>query len=446
MYVCRLTRASSVHASLDLGSYMLKSSGGGVWGNRIYAAVALSKTTRPDPKDPAKRVPVGFSLRLAYWSDDFDGQIPYDPFGEEAATNKLPKAKLIEIFEDLETDPTSTNYWGRRLNGTSALAELELKTTGEPTDVPSFKKGSLSGGSDGQGSIDVSDYKGDTSGNPPRSEPQGLAALDLDRYRDVSLVYAPSPPDAKRVGLEIIRHCEGKRFRFAVVDPDSGTDDNSKLDPRSLFTDTPYAAFYFPWLYASDPEDGATKLVPPGGYALGVMARTDSQRGVFKAPANEIVQGVIGLEFKVNADKQGSLNQQGCNVIRDFSSGEIRVWGARTMSSDPEWKYISIRRLFIFLERSIYEGTQWVVFEPNNEELWDRVKDSIRLFLRALWRDGALLGSTENEAFFVRCDRTTMSQEDILNGRLICEIGVAAVRPAEFIIFRIFQRTAKVQP
>ena len=331
------------------------------------------------------------------------------------------------------------------MNGTSALAELELKTTAESTDVPSFKTGLLTGGSDGQGSIDFSDYQGDTSGNPPRKEPQGLAALDLDRYRDVSLVYAPSPPDSKRVVLEVIRHCEGNRFRFAVVDPDSGTDDNSKLDPRGLFTDTQYAAFYFPWMYASDPQNGATNLVPPGGYALGIMARTDSQRGVFKAPANEVVRGVIGLEFKVNADKQGVLNQQGCNVILKFSSGDIRVWGARTISSDSNWRYISIRRLLIFLERSIYEGTQWVVFEPNNEQLWDQVKDSIRLFLRAVWRDGALFGSTENEAFFVSCDRTTMSQADILNGQLICEIGVAAIRPAEFIIFRVFQRTAEAQ-
>ena len=445
LYVCRLTRASSVRASLDLGSYILKATGGGVWGNRIYATFAASETQRPHSNDPTKSLPLVFSVRLAYWSDNIEGQIPYDPFSGDSAEspNNAARATLIEIFEDLVTEPTSADYWGIRLNGNSALAEVELKTTGKATDLPSFNTGLFTGGSDGQGSIDFSDYQGDTSGNPPRDEPQGLAALDLGRYRDVSLVYAPSPPDSRRVTLEIIRHCEEKRFRFAVVDPDSGTDDTSKLDPRILFTDTQYAAFYFPWVYIPDPQNGTTKLVPPGGYALGVMARTDSQRGVFKAPANEIVQDIVGLEFKVSADKQGLLHQQGCNVIRDFPSGGIRVWGARTMSADPIWKYISVRRFLIFLERSIYEGTQWVVFEPNNDKLWDRVKDSIRLFLRTLWRDGALFGRTEEEAFFVSCDLTTMTQADILNGQLICEIGVAVVQPAEFIIFRIFQATAE---
>ena len=447
LYVCRLTRGSSAQASIDLGSYILKATGGGEWGNRIYATVAVTKTKGSDPDDPTKDLPARFSVGLAYWSDNTEGQIPYNPFNTDSAdsSNKAPGATLIEIFEDLVTDPTSADYWGKRLNGNSALAELELKPTGKPTDLPSFKAGLFTGGTDGHGAIDVSDYRGETCGNPPRDKPQGLAALNHDRYRDVSLVYAPSPLDSKRVALEVIRYCEGKRFQFAVVDPDSGTDDSSRLDPRTLFTDTQYAAFYFPWVYISEPQNGSTKLVPPGAYALGVMARTDSQRGVFKAPANEIVQGIVGLEFKVNAEKQGVLNQQGCNVIRDFSSGGIRVWGARTMSSDPIWKYISTRRFFIFLERAIYQGTQWVIFEPNDDKLWDQVKDSIRLFLRTLWRDGALFGRTEEEAFFVSCDRTTMTQEDILNGHLICEIGVAIVRPAEFVIFRLFQKTAEAQ-
>jgi phage tail sheath protein FI len=176
-----------------------------------------------------------------------------------------------------------------------------------------------------------------------------------------------------------------------------------------------------------------------------VYARSDTERGVFKAPANEIVRGALALEFDINDAMQDNLNPKGVNVIRSFPGRGIRVWGARTITSNALWKYVSVRRLFIFLERSIYEGTQWVVFEPNDDKLWARVVDTLRLFLRAQWRLGALFGRTEQEAFFITCDRTTMSQDDILNGRLICEIGIAPVRPAEFVIFRIFQNTAESQ-
>ena len=178
---------------------------------------------------------------------------------------------------------------------------------------------------------------------------------------------------------------------------------------------------------------------------LGIYARTDAERGVFKAPANEVVRGALDVGFAISENTQGVLNPRGVNAIRVLPAEGIRVWGARTLSSDGLWKYVSVRRLFIFLERSIYEGTQWVVFEPNDDKLWARVKDTIRLFLRSQWRSGALLGQTEDEAFFVTCDRTTMTQGDILNGRLICEIGIAPVRPAEFVVFRIFQNTAEAR-
>jgi phage tail sheath protein FI len=153
----------------------------------------------------------------------------------------------------------------------------------------------------------------------------------------------------------------------------------------------------------------------------------------------------VDLEYEINDQQQDALNPRGVNVIRKFPGRGIRIWGARTLTSNALWKYVSVRRLFIFLERSIYEGTQWVAFEPNDERLWARVKDAIRLFLRSQWRSGALLGRAEEEAFFISCDRTTMSEDDILNGRLICEIGVAPVRPAEFVIFRIIQQTAEAQ-
>jgi phage tail sheath protein FI len=219
----------------------------------------------------------------------------------------------------------------------------------------------------------------------------------------------------------------------------------SALDPRTAIQDTSYAAFYYPWLVIADPQTGARRTVPPGGHVLGVYARTDLERGVFKAPANETLRGVLELEFDVNDATQDLLNPRGVNVIRLFAGGGIRVWGARTMASNALWKYVSVRRLLIFLERSIYDGTQWVVFEANGKPLWERVTDAIRLFLRGQWRLGALLGATEDKAFFVKCDETTMTQDDIDNGRLICEVGVAPVRPAEFVIFRIFQHTARTQ-
>ena len=155
--------------------------------------------------------------------------------------------------------------------------------------------------------------------------------------------------------------------------------------------------------------------------------------------------GAIDLEYVVNDGTQELLNPRGVNAIRQFPARGIRVWGARTLSTDSLWKYVSVRRLFIFLERSIYEGTQWAVFEPNDETLWERVNETIRQFLRTQWRNGALIGTKENQAFMIACDRSTMTQDDILNGRLICEIGVAPVRPAEFIIFRLFQRTVEAQ-
>ena len=178
---------------------------------------------------------------------------------------------------------------------------------------------------------------------------------------------------------------------------------------------------------------------------LGLYARTDIERGVWKAPANDALRGVFDLEYYVDTDTQGVLNPRGVNAIRRFPARGIRVWGARTLSDNGLWKYVSVRRLFIFLENSIYVNTQWVVFEPNDDKLWERVKDTIRLFLRTQWRNGALMGRTEEEAFTITCDRSTMTQDDILNGRLICEIGIAPVRPAEFVIFRIFQHTAEAQ-
>ena len=245
----------------------------------------------------------------------------------------------------------------------------------------------------------------------------------------------------------VISQCERLKDRFAIVSAPGHLADVSSIRPPR---DTAYAAFYYPWIRIVSAGSKDSVLMPASGHVAGIYARTDLERGVHKAPANEVVRGLDcdgthdPLEFFISKSEQEVLNPRGVNVIRDFrSEGRgVRVWGARTMSSDPEWKYISVRRFFIFVEESIDEGTQWVVFEPNSEATWSIVRRTVTDFLRRLWRNGALVGVTEDDAFFVKCDRTTMTQDDIDNGRLICLIGMAPLRPAEFVIFRIGQKTA----
>jgi phage tail sheath protein FI len=193
---------------------------------------------------------------------------------------------------------------------------------------------------------------------------------------------------------------------------------------------------------ATDPTQPALIDVPPSGAVCGIYARSDVQRGVWKAPANETVTGALALQRDVRFGEQEVLNPLGINCVRALPGRGIRVWGARTISSDPEWMYVNIRRYFLYLEASIDRGTQWAVFEPNGEALWANVRTAVSDFLYNEWVSGALLGGTPKEAFFVRCDRTTMTQNDLDNGRLICLIGVAAIKPAEFVILRIGQKTA----
>jgi phage tail sheath protein FI len=385
-------------------------------------------------------LPVGINLVAAYWSVAPAAGL-FDPLADTTTT---PRPQLVETFADVWLDPASPDFFDKRVNGNSALVVLSRADTQPsstlPPLIPAYGASALSGGVTSATGISSADYTGD---DPDPSQRIGLAALLLDNYRDVALLYSPNAPVA--IVKELIAQCELQKFRFTVVDSPSGMGDIAAFDPRTTLSDTEYAALYYPWIYISDPQSGARVRVPPGGHVLGVYARTDTNRGVYKAPANEALPDVIDLEFKVDDNAQATLNPRGVNAIRNLPGRGIRVWGARTLSSNTLWKYVPVRRLFIFLERSIYEGTQWVVFEPNDERLWARVKDTIRLFLRTQWREGALMGTTEDQAFQIACDRTTMTQDDILNGRLIVVIGIAPVRPAEFVVFRIFQNTAEAQ-
>jgi phage tail sheath protein FI len=432
LYVARIVGAGAATASQTIGGLTVRASGPGAWGNRVWVRVL--------PVIVGGNV-TSVTLRIAYWREpDPPNLDPFDP----ASVGLAPQPQIQEEFKDLSVDPALPDYFAQRV--ASAVAVVSENGVDASSWSSSMPGSFLAGGGDAGGSPTADDYVGEIDPAIGRHEPQGLAALTSTEFRDLALVYAPFPSDdaSNSVARCIVEHCEAHRFRFAVID--SANVDPMTLHPRDAATgtaDTQYAAYYTPWLIVTEPITGGRVTVPPGGHVLGIYARVDAARGVHEAPANEVVHGAVDLAFAVPDNMQDELNPRGVNAIRAFPSRGIRVWGARTLSSNGLWKYVPVRRFFIFLELSIAEGLQWAVFEPNDERLWARVRDTVRLFLRAQWRSGALFGRTEDEAFFIVCDRSTMTDDDVLNGRLVCEIGVAPVRPAEFVIFRVFLRTAE---
>jgi uncharacterized protein len=276
----------------------------------------------------------------------------------------------------------------------------------------------------------------------------GLAALES--IEEIAIVAAPgssanySGENRSRVDEitdSLIQHSEKMRYRMAVLDmPDGLNPDEARAYRARL--DSSYAALYYPWVWINDSRAKAALKLPPSGFITGVYARNDSQRGVSKAPSNLGLRSVAGLEIPLTKPQLDLLNEQGINCLRAFQGRGYRVWGARTTSSDPEWKYVNLRRYNVYLEHSIDRGTQWVVFEPNGEALWANVRRTVEDFLFNEWQSGALQGTKPEQAYFVHCDRSTMTQNDLDNGRLVCLIGVATVRPAEFVIIRIGQWTA----
>jgi uncharacterized protein len=293
--------------------------------------------------------------------------------------------------------------------------------------------------------LDASDFEGDVA---RRKGMGGLAAVD-----EVTMVCMP---DAMTLGTDgddvalrdlqgkMIAHCEGAGDRMAILDAPPNMLPQEILEWRmnTAGYDSKFATLYYPWIEVMDPISNQPMLVPPSGHVAGVWCRTDANRGVHKAPANEVVMGVNGLGFQVTQGEQGGLNKVGINCIRSFPGRGIRIWGARTLSSDPEWRYINVRRLFNYIAESIMEGTQWSVFEPNDERLWMQLRIAASNFLTRTWREGALFGATPEQAFFVKCDAETNPPEVIEAGQVICEIGIAPVKPAEFVVFRLSQYSA----
>ncbi|HSW22254.1 MAG TPA: phage tail sheath subtilisin-like domain-containing protein [Burkholderiaceae bacterium] len=294
----------------------------------------------------------------------------------------------------------------------------------------------LTGGSNG-GDLTEIDLIGSDNGPGQRTGIQALSERD-----DIAMVAVPGVTGEAVQGA-LITHAELMRYRVAVLDAPLGAQDVTALQAHRNNYDSKYAAYYAPWVRALNvARNGRVESFPPSAYAMGIYARSDNTVGVHKAPANEVVRNISDLVLPFTAAEQDVLNPVGINLIRDLSPRGLRLWGARTLSSDPEWTYLNVRRLFIFIEHSIDIGTQWVVFEPNSEALWARVIETINSFLFGVWKSGALMGTTPEEGYFIRCDRTTMTQDDVDNGRLVCEIGLAPVKPAEFVIFRIGQFTA----
>ena len=338
------------------------------------------------------------------------------------------------------------NLIGLRLGADVTAAALQAAIAALPAvpgDPDDRRFVALVGGSDGSAPV---------AGNEttPGSYAHGLAVLA--GLEDISIVAAPGSSafaEAQAVQNALVSHAEHRRaYRIAVLDTPPQQLPGQVRTARGRI-DSKYAALYYPWVVVPNPlaRVGDASIpkeiaLPPSGFVCGIYARNDVERGVYKAPANEVVRGALRFEIDINFSTQEMLNPIGVNVLRYLSGRGYRLWGARLASSDPEWKYVSDRRYFNYLEASIDRGTQWAVFEPNGERLWANVRQTITDFLYGEWKGGALLGSSTEEAFFVRCDRSTMTQNDLDNGRLVCLVGVAIIRPAEFVIFRIGQKTA----
>lgn len=348
----------------------------------------------------------------------------------------------VELYEGVSLNVGSASYI-TKIMAKSDLVDVaagEMKDAANPLSVFNAAADAekavvfLAGGSDG-GKKGITDdiFMGTDAGPGKRT---GLAAFK--EINNVSIMAIPGVT-SPAVQLALVAHCAGTGASFAVLDvPQNLTRPQDVLAHREK-VDSDYAAMYHPWIQIYDVLNKKPAYIPPSGAVCGIYARSDVERGVHKAPANEVVYNCIGLSCLYNKAEQDVLNPAGVNLIRVLPGQGIRVWGARTCSSNSLWKYVNVRRLFIYLEESIKSQTNWAVFEPNDEMLWSRVGRTIRAFLRDMWRNGALVGSTEDQAFYVNIGRDTMSQSDILNGRLICEIGVAPSRPAEFVIFRITQ-------
>ena len=343
----------------------------------------------------------------------------------------------IEAANFIEKKTAKSDLIAVTYSGSNETGDLLAALADDAGDVVAVE---FTGGSNGSAAdLTAADFIGTDGGAGNRTGIQSFLDNDV-----VSIMAVPGVTDPN-VQLTLVAHCENLGSRFAVLDlPRNARKIDEIIAHRDIFSSS-YAGLYHPWLQVFDPLDKKNIAIPPSGSVIGLFARSDNSRGVHKAPANEVIKACVGLDCQFNKGEQDMLNPKGVNLIRSFPGQGIRVWGARTASTDPSWEYVNIRRLFIFIEESIKANTNWAVFEPNDQALWTRVQRTISVFLNNMWRNGSLAGASADEAFFVNIGRNTMSQDDIDNGRLVCVIGVAPVKPAEFVIFRITQNTGSAE-
>ncbi|HXH22482.1 MAG TPA: phage tail sheath C-terminal domain-containing protein [Dehalococcoidia bacterium] len=363
--------------------------------------------------------------------------------------------KAPEVFENLTLRRGDPRNAVDVINATETGSKLIMIEDLAPRGVsvadraPAPATYQMTGGGEALTALTTTDFQGSVAS---RSGIEGLEALE-----DVTMVVVPDLMKALEDGLldmegvislqkAILAHCERMEDRVAILDTPPGLDptqvDDWKMKVANLISDGGYGALYYPWIKVDDPATNTTRFIPPSGHMAGIWSRSDDNRGVHKAPANEQVLGVLDLETQLTMEELGTLNVHSINCIRAFPGRGIRVWGARTLAeAASEWRYINVRRVFNYVKKSLEQGTQWVVFEPNDESLWARVRRDITAFLTRLWGTGALFGATADEAFYVKCDRETNPPEVIDAGMMVCEIGIAPVKPAEFVIFHIRQIT-----
>jgi phage tail sheath protein FI len=349
----------------------------------------------------------------------------------EVSTKKGAKNAVTVVNQASKLVQLEELAKGGALERPAAGTKINLGGGGAAAPVPAVR-------------ISAEDYVGDAADRTGFAGLEAIEEITMLSVPDLMAAYQRRMIDlegVQAVQLAMIAHCELMGDRMAILDPPPGLNAQQIKEWRvdKAGYDSKQAALYWPWVKVFDPATGQNQFVPPSGHMAGVWARSDATRGVHKAPANEVVRGAITLELNITKSEHDLLNPHGINVVRAFPGRGIRIWGARTLSSDPAWRYINVRRLFNYLEESILNGTQWVVFEPNDFDLWQRIRRTIASFLVRQWRDGALFGQTADEAFYVKCDSETNPAENIDAGQVTCEIGIAPVKPAEFVVFRLAQ-------
>ncbi|MFM8530245.1 MAG: phage tail sheath family protein [Ilumatobacteraceae bacterium] len=378
--------------------------------------------------------------------------------GSSTDEGEAPKFNLVVTVGGKESerfDDVSLADVSAKVNGTSTKIKVETKIDlGSLTDpaIAGIKTGAYAIAPAPAVPVEVKP-KHFAGSESERTGINGLVIADeVTMVMVPDLITAATKADGsidlgmwKAVQTALITHCEGQANRMAILDSPPGMSPQQVKEWRSdvAMYDSAFAAFYYPWIRVDNPAStgpgDATILVPPSGHVAGIWSRVDDTRGVWKAPANEVVRGVLSTEIDITKGEQSLLNPIGINCIRPFGTRGIRVWGARTLSSNTDWTYINVRRLFNMIETAIMEGTQFAVFEPNDQKLWEGLKRTISAFLRGLWRDGALFGATAEQAYFVKCDAETNPPDSIDQGKVVVEVGIAPVKPAEFVIFRISQ-------